>query len=282
MIIIAIMSHLTLDAQDTICAWTFPTGDTTEHLANIGLPQNLNMADIEARDSNGIVRILTYTNGVTAGDYAVTATGWDNGDSLKFWQICFFSSGYENLRLYSKQRSGNTNAGPKYFRVQVRTESTPWSDIPGAPLITVGNDWTTGVVNNLTLPAFCNNSYDTVFVRWLMITNESLSGANVGSAGTSKIDDIYILGDNIQTGIEDLLEEVHFSLRSSVITDELIYSAQSPGDILVLDYYGRVVYKQKTGKGSGTIGSGVWSSGFYLIRYFSETGISSQQAVIKL
>jgi hypothetical protein len=121
---------------------------------------------------------------------AASVSGWDGGNNAKFWQIDIATLGYSNLKLSSVQRSSNT--GPKDFKVQYKIGSGSWTDVPGAA-VTVANNWTTGVLNNVTLPAACNNQAS-VLIRWIMTSNLQVNSGNVASTGTSGIDNILING----------------------------------------------------------------------------------------
>ena len=57
----------------------------------------------------------------------------------------------------------------------------------------VADNFTTGVLTNLTLPASCNNQAS-VFIRWVMTSNTSVSLGTVAAGGTSRIDNIILNG----------------------------------------------------------------------------------------
>lgn len=185
----------TVSAQqlDTIVGWTFPVSDSSSLYADKGIVSNVGVCIIDAEDTAGEGRIISFTNGATT--LAATASYWNDGANVKFWSIEFKATGYENLVLYSKQRAGNTNKGPVYFRVQYKISGGNWTDIPDTDTITCGNDWTTGVVDSVALPSDCNNITSSIYVRWIMISNDAYGGGTVDSLGISKIDDIFILGD---------------------------------------------------------------------------------------
>ncbi|NSW45210.1 MAG: DUF5018 domain-containing protein [Bacteroidales bacterium] len=166
---------------ETLVEWTFPN-NPDDSLADGGISANLN-------------KIITCTatgtlafNVSGATTTAATSTGWDNGMDTKYWMIDFTTAGYKDITLSSKQRSSGT--GPKEFKVQYSLDGTNWIDIT---TITVANDFIAGVINDVTLPATCNNQ-NQVFVRWVMASNNSVGGSTVASTGTSRIDDIYVKG----------------------------------------------------------------------------------------
>ncbi|MEI7663828.1 MAG: T9SS type A sorting domain-containing protein, partial [Bacteroidota bacterium] len=76
-----------------------------------------------------------------------------------------------------------------------------WTDVPGAVIVTA-NNWTSGVVDSVALPDTCSNQ-PSLFLRWLMTTNTNTTGGAVTSAGIDKIDDIYITGKQLSTGLTE-------------------------------------------------------------------------------
>jgi len=186
--------HLT-QAQDTIVKWTFPhnsLGDTVQNSLN-----SLNLTRTIRVEGTSTI---TMKNGAT--NYAAQATGWDNGMDSKNWNIRFQTTGYDHVQLSSKQSAGGTNGGPKDFKLQFKIGSTgTWADIPGGN-VTLANDWTTGVISNLNLPAECQNQSNTVYIRWIMASNNDISLPAITPNGVSKIDDIIVTGMPL-TGITD-------------------------------------------------------------------------------
>lgn len=177
----------TVQSNQTIAAWTFPTTGTTL------------TADIFNSNNSGK---LVSTNGGTITDsaglttQAPSANAWQSGSGTKYWQIEINTTGASQMKLSSVQRSSGT--GPRDFKVQYQVGAGAWTDVTGATL-TVGNDWTTGVLTNVTLPSACDNQ-SSVLIRWIMTSNTNVNGVNngVASGGTNRIDDIYIKG-NLET-----------------------------------------------------------------------------------
>lgn len=185
-----------LQAQEELVKWTFPTGQLTDTVQNGTNPLNLTRT-IRIEGAGPI----TMTNGVTAGSYAATATNWNDGMDVKNWNVRFKTTGYDHVKISSKQRAGGSNGGPADFKLQYRLGSSgAWADVPGGT-VTLGNDWFTGVITDLELPAECQNQATTVNIRWIMTTNNDVLGGNVAAVGVSKIDDIIVTGMPI-TGIE--------------------------------------------------------------------------------
>lgn len=177
-----------VNAQDVVIGFNFATdGDFT---ADSGLDGNLGY-DVRAENgAAGTTRTVTSTTGAT--DLAATADGWDAGSDDKFWSAKFKAAGYHSFKISSKQYSDAT--GPKEFKLQWKLSGGEWADVTGGT-ITVGTDWTTGVLNEVALPAEMDDPGNTsIYLRWIMASNTSVSNATVDVAGISKIDDIVITG----------------------------------------------------------------------------------------
>lgn len=167
-------------ANQDIAVWTFPISGTT--------------VTPDIASSNNTTKNLT-TNGGTiaslagASTQSASATSWSSGSDSKFWQIELNATGFSNIKLSSKQQSSGT--GPRDFKVQYNIGSG-WVDVSGGA-ITVANNFTTGVVTDLSLPSACNNQSN-LLIRWIMTSNTSVGNGTV-SGGSSRIDDIYVVGD---------------------------------------------------------------------------------------
>lgn len=168
---------------DTIAGWTFPTTGTNR-TANKGTPTNLTKQI--AREAT-----TTYTDAIGYTTRAISTTGWDNGNGTKFWVIDINTMGYQTLKLSSRQFASTT--GPRDFKVQYRIGATgTWTDLLGATILDSAN-WTFGFLNNVPLPAACENS-TSLGIRWIMTSNTAANGTTVASTGTNRIDDIFITG----------------------------------------------------------------------------------------
>ncbi|MBI4647457.1 MAG: Ig-like domain-containing protein [Bacteroidia bacterium] len=70
-----------------------------------------------------------------------------------------------------------------------------WTNIPGDSVdITTVSSWNQVITD--TLPVECND-IDSVYIRWLVRDNLTVSGGTVAATGSSSIDDIKIWGHNI-------------------------------------------------------------------------------------
>lgn len=194
-----------------LAQWSFPLADSTSLLPDSSVSSNATKY-ISAEDTvaypNTNMREVTFTNGITT--YAGTADGWHNGNGAKLWSIKIKTNSLKNITVSSKQRSGNTNPGPKYWKIQARISGQPWVDLPGGNVV-CGNDWTTGVVNDIPLGTDFDSVSASIFVRWIMTSDSSITGTIVDSLGISKIDDVIIKGVQSTTGIEETLFNSAFS-----------------------------------------------------------------------
>lgn len=263
--LMAAMSFSVTAQNDTIIGFNFADDTDTEFNADFGLTGNLTY-DVRAEDSTGATRTLTYTNGVT--DFAATAEGWDDGMDNKCWSIKFKANGYQNLKLYSKQRSGGTNAGPKDWKVQARLSGASYEDVAGGT-VTVANDWTTGVVDGLALPAFFNNPGSTsLYVCWIMTSNDDINGGTVAATGTSKIDDIIVTGEVI-SGVETVIYQNHVSVYPNPSNDFVnVFSEEEISRIEMISVQGKKVFEHNGTVLETTIDVNDMVPGLYMLRIY--------------
>lgn len=166
-----------------VVTWNFPNNPDNV-FADGGIGANLT----QSLTAIGTNAPIFSTSGATTN--SASATGWDNGNDLKYWKIKFQANGFQDLTLSSKQRSSST--GPKKFKVQYSFDDSSWNDISSGN-VTVSDNFTNGIVSHLSLPSVVNDK-DAVYVRWIMTSNSSVGGGNVGSSGTSRIDDVVVRG----------------------------------------------------------------------------------------
>lgn len=167
-----------------VAVWTFPT-DGTIVTPDIASANNTS----QELTVNGGTSAITSGGGLSTTQSA-NATNWTSGSGSKFWQIEINTIGFSNLKLSSTQRSSGT--GPKDFKVQYNNGSG-WVDVSSGN-VTVANNNTTGILSDLLLPTECENQ-GSVLIRWIMTSNTSVNNAAVQGGGTSRIDDIYVVGD---------------------------------------------------------------------------------------
>ncbi len=179
------------NAPVVIVGWNFEDSDDT---ADDGI--SANSSKTLTTNSTGTISYTTGSGGT--GTYAITNTGWDNGNASKAWQTEFSTLGYNTLTISSKQKSSNT--GPKEFKIQYKTTGPTWIDIPSSN-ITIANDFVSGVLTNLVLPIDAANQ-PSVSLRWVMRSNLQVGSGSVASGGTSRIDDIVVNGKIIVPPIQ--------------------------------------------------------------------------------
>lgn len=164
----------------TVVGWDFNDQDK---VADSGAPANATQ-----QISSTATGFEGYANG--ASGKALYKKGWENGNGTKYWMVGFSTAGFSTLTLSSVQRSWNY--GPRDFKVQYRigTGGT-WTDVAGST-VTVANDYVTGVLNTLPLPAACDHQPE-VYLRWIMTSNTRYDGLGpVVSGGSSVIEDIVV------------------------------------------------------------------------------------------
>lgn len=169
---------------EVIVEWNFPT-NSADATADAGIQANLN----KTLSVGGGVGTISYTaNGATTK--CARANNWRQGSGSKYWTVNFTTSGYQNIKFWSKQ-SASGNTGPRNFKVQYSLNGSTWTDVSGAT-VTCATNWTTGVLEGISLPEACNNQ-NTVYLRWLMSSNSAISG-QLSNNTYSYIDDIVVKG----------------------------------------------------------------------------------------
>ncbi|WP_159479184.1 T9SS type A sorting domain-containing protein [Chryseobacterium sp. 18068] len=170
----------------SVVGWTFEDQDS---IADIGIAAN--NTSVISTNANGLSYANMTNNPISDGYVATTSGGWNSGNNTKYWKINLVTTGITNLKISSVQRSSNT--GPRDFKVQYSLDDSTWTDVLGST-VNVGNDWSTGSLNNLSLPTNCENK-SVVYLRWIMTSNTSANNGTVAGGGTSAIDNITIIGD---------------------------------------------------------------------------------------
>jgi arabinan endo-1,5-alpha-L-arabinosidase len=190
-----VFTTFTNAAIRTIAGWDFQAGNNS---ANTGLAENLG----KTITSVGTNQASYNTKG--NGGQTAQATGWQADNTEKYWEINFTTAGYYNLRVSSKQRSSST--GPRHFKLQYKIGNAgTYSDIPEG-LVSNLDNYTAGVLNNITLPEECENQ-PSVYLRWLLVTGTNVRDGGIESSAQSNIDDIKIIGNpgNFLPGYNNLL-----------------------------------------------------------------------------
>lgn len=160
-------------------------------------------------------------------DLSASVKGWDEGLDVKYWQVSLNSSGYGNLTLSSKQKSSAT--GPRDFKVQYSLDEIGWSDVTNGNIALSYQDYVLGTISNLSLPSDCNNKV-TFYLRWLMSSNAPADSENyteVGSLGTSRIDDIIVTGETLPSDLTTLNTAI---TSAQDLVNQNLPESTTPGD----------------------------------------------------
>jgi len=257
--VITILTGFTAWSQSVVVAgWTFP-GSSAE--ADTGIIANVGN---EIYTMGGTSEI-DFKNGYETK--AAQATGWNDGMDLKYWLVELTTIGYENLTISSRQSSGGNEPGPKDFKIQYTIDGADWIDVVDGT-VTVENGWGNAFVDNLSLAEECDNA-DLVMIRWIMISNEASGGAGpVLESGKSKIDEIYIRGDQVnsidQTDIKSIITfgpnpANDFIYLSSEIEMQTVY---------LFDIFGKLVKECQTGKHNQILDITDLRNGIYIMSIF--------------
>jgi hypothetical protein len=205
---------------------------------------------------------VTFTDGATT--YAAATTGWDNGTDVKFWSIKFKANNYANFKLSSKQKSDATNPGPRDFKIQWRLSSGTYADVAGGA-VTLGADWTTGVVTNLPVP-ITGQGTGSVYIRWIMATNTNINGGTVASTGQSMIDDILLTGTST-LGEDEILFTNRLKVFPSPNNGSFTLSSTEPMDaVSVTDITGKILQTISSPSQKQAITITGAKSGLYLLK----------------
>lgn len=262
--------------QDTLAMWTFPGNVITDTIQNG--PNSLNAGAVIRAVGTAAV---SMKNGNGAGNYALQATGWDNGMDTKYWQLAFKTTGYNMITVSSKQTSGSANPGPKDFKLQYKVDvAGTWTDVTGATSIVLANDWVTGVVNNVSLPVECEDQSVDVYLRWIMTSNNDIATvpAPVLSSGTSKIDDIIIKGV-LGTGIKENTNREKVSINYISSNSIKLISSSRMDKLSVWNISGQEVLSLNPESNQVLLNTSTMITGIYFIRVILE---NNEQLVKKI
>lgn len=264
-------------AQDTIAGWTFPGSQLTP---NLGLAINSSRFIGTEDDATHPVY---FTNGIGSGDTAATAIGWNNGVMTKYWTVKFKTTGYENIKISSKQRAGSQNGGgPKEFLIQWRKgSSAAWANIID-DTIRVANDWDAGVVVAAALPSGADTASSSVSVRWVIATDMNTSGTAIDTLATSKIDDIIVTGTSISTGLTEVLytaNEINIYPNPSTGIINIV-SSDVVESIKVYNQLGSLVFEQNNASANTSIDMSQFGKGIYFINLRNHQGVSKNHKVV--
>ncbi len=177
-------------APVTVVGWNFDNADLAlKRRSTAGTASNTgtNFKVVTVEGATGYTNVASAAQGP-----GVAANAWDGADlTPKYWLAPFDSTGFGGLVLVSSFQGGS-GTGPRDFKVQYSINGIDWVDVSGGS-VTLANNWTTGVLTNIALPAALNNQA-TAYLRWIVTSTTSIGGGVVAAGGTSRLDEVYISG----------------------------------------------------------------------------------------
>ncbi len=224
--IIALFSFTLLSqAQVTVAEWNFGNDDKKAAITNNdSFIANPYTAD-EGIAANKDVAIISLEGGPAFTEWVSgpsnqvpNSNTWTDGANTKYWLITISTEGYKNLTLSSKQFGSGT--GPKDFQLEYSLNGVNWEAVGDA--IVVANDWTSGVVANLELPAECAD-VDALHIRWLNTSTTTVNNGTVADGGTNRIGEIVITGEALNGGGElPSIDNLTVALRTGAVNSDKI------------------------------------------------------------
>jgi len=276
--ILGILLACGVTAQDTLTGWTFPVNSGPDSLnANLGLLSNSGY-DIRFEGVDTTYNTIFFTDGVS--NFAASAAGWDNGMDEKFWSIKFKAENYTTVKVSSKQSSDALTPGPRDFKLQWRLSGEAWQDISGGN-VTVGNDWTTGIVVNLPVPVTTPGT-TSIYIRWILTSNVNTNGGTLDPTGISKIDDILV------TGVSTIgINQIIFSNQIRIIPNPNqgtfeIQSSRPLSCLIIVDMMGRTIWQENKPQQKTCVTLDVPAGSYFLKVQFVDINESYTMPIIVL
>ena len=256
-----------LFAQDTLTGWTFPVNSGPDSLnANLGTTQNktydIRFQMVLSPTSDSTINTIFFADGPTT--YAAATPNWDSGNDSKFWSAKFKANGYSNFKVSSKQKSDPILGGPKDFKLQWRLSSTTYEDVPNGE-ITVAGDWTTGVISELPVP-ITNPGSSSIYIRWIMRSNDDINGGTVAATGVSMIDDILVTA-TAPSGNEEIIYNSKLQVFPNPNNGSFsLISTRPVTSITIIDASGKVIQNSKAEGTSMKVSIPGAAAGSYLLK----------------
>ena len=187
-----------------VARWTFEAGTTGNPPAGIGST----IGNLNAATGSGVASGF-HSNSATAWSNPVgngsneswSANSWEIGD---YYQFQVSTAGMEGIELRFDQLSSGT--GPRDFQVQYSTDGTFFTDYasPYAVRSSSSLAWNSVTPNSADTFSFdlsliaALNDQESVFFRLAMASITAANGGIVASGGTSRIDNVTVLGVPIE------------------------------------------------------------------------------------
>jgi hypothetical protein len=132
---------------------------------------------------------------------AIRYQGWHQETGKdKYWLTVVPTKNYKNITL-SSVLQGKGTTGPRDFRVQISTDQQNWLNITGEgsdlPDLVLNPDTATQLIK-APLPDTANNQ-EQLYIRWLVNSNVSTTGATIGDRGSSQLISITVQGELTRT-----------------------------------------------------------------------------------
>jgi hypothetical protein len=272
-----ILLSLSLAAQDTLVTYKFKiVGDSSQTFGN-----TYNIGNVVVRDSTFHGHYAYSTGAEGTGDYCLSSTGWTLGlDSLKNYHTTFATTAYQDILFSSRQKSSNT--GPKDFKVQYMVGSGGiWTDVPGATVTDSNDNFIKGTLTNIALPPACDNQSE-VSLRWVMTSNTSVNLGTVSTNGTSRIDNIFVLGTGIGVGINSNDLNGNISIYPNPSNGNFTISNPSENNVSidVLNILGSSVLKSQSSEKNIHINMEKAIKGIYFVQILNNQGNKTVKKLI--
>jgi len=215
------------------------------------------------------------------GDYCLSSTGWASGlDSSRNYNTMFATTNYKDILFSSRQKSSNT--GPRDFKVQYKVGAGgTWTDVAGATVTDTNDNFVKGTLTNIALPSDCNNQ-PSVYLRWIMTSNTATNGTTVASTGTSRIDNLFILGTSIPVGIatDDKIENISLNPNPSNGNFTISNPSENYLSIDILNILGSSIYKTQSSERNISVNLADQNKGIYFVQMVNKQGKKTVKKLI--
>lgn len=271
--------------KQTIVQWDFKS---KSQKASLGLAVNLfQQITRESAYAGGYDFTAIGANAGT--DVCISTPEWTNGMNNDYWLVSFNTVGFNNLKFSSIQRG--SGVGPSEYMIQYRIgTSGSWLNLTPVKALT---DWTSGIVAGIALPASCENQA-IVQVRWLLTSNIAVNNAPILPTGSSRIDEIVIVGDPItvspsstsRISINELTNELDIEIKVYPNPTENTLRIQTQFldpqlHINLFDILGKAVYSNRVENRNITLDVANLPKGSYILQIQSKEKKVTKKIIIE-